>query len=369
MKIFFLSSTSFSDCDINIINLLAKKTDITYGVFIPTQSSNYSKEELENLLENNIVFKPIITKFRRRDPRNIATFYKLILFIKKEKFDLIYINDYEDIYFMLLFLSTVNVNKIIFGLHDVVSHSGWKSNIMLKFTKYIFLSKFKFFLTFSKGQETILKKKYPKAKIFDIPLALKDFGPKKNIVLEYDIISFLFFGNIETYKGLDILLKSLKELSSKYNNFRLTIAGRCVDWNTIYKPLIENSNKIIEIIRFIENDEIPAIFSDAHYLILPYKDVTQSGPLMIAYNYSVPVIASKLDGFKEFINEGESGYLFEVNNPKALEQVLEDAILRNKEEYKTLQKSLSTYVQQNFSTESIVTKYIQMFETVQQSSI
>ena len=366
MKILYISSTSFSDCDVNLVNILVKKHHVTYGVFITNTNSNYSKDELKLLLDNKVIFYPIITDFRRRDPRNIKTFYKLILLIKREKFDLIFMNDYEDIYFMLLFSLIINKNKIIFGLHDVVSHSGWKSGSLLKITKSWFLSKFKFFLTFSAEQASVLKKRFPKTKVFDIPLALKDFGAKNHQSLPDRIISFLFFGNIETYKGLDILLKAVKELSQKYDNFRLVVAGRCADWDIIYKPLVDNNKKITELIRFIENDEIPLIFSEAHYLILPYKDVTQSGPLMIAYNYAVPVIASNLDGFKEFIKEGESGYLFEANNIKALERVLEDAILRDEVEYTNLQKKVSLYAQ-NFSVETIAMQYNKMFETVQQA--
>ncbi|MGI4020888.1 MAG: glycosyltransferase family 4 protein [Janthinobacterium lividum] len=366
MKLLYLSSTSFSDCDVNLVNTLVKKHQVTYGVFITNTNSNYSQNELKLLLKNQVVFNPIITDFRRRDPRNITTFYKLILLIKKEKFDLIYMNDYEDIYFMLLFSLIINRNKIIFGLHDVVSHSGWKSGGLLKTTKSWFLSKFKYFLTFSAEQSSVLKKRFPKTNVFNIPLTLKDFGDKNHPNPSNRIISFLFFGNIESYKGLDILLLAVKQLSEKYDNFRLVVAGRCADWDIIYKPLIDNNEKIIALIRFIKNDEIPLIFSEAHYLILPYKDVTQSGPLMIAYNYAVPVIASNLDGFKEFVKEGESGFLFESNNINALEQVLEHAILRDEVEYKSLQKKLLLYTQQNFSVETIALQYNNMFETVQQ---
>jgi glycosyltransferase involved in cell wall biosynthesis len=364
MKIFYLSSTSFSDCDIGIINALSNKHHMNYGVFIYCNNTNYSQDELKALLDNNILFFPIITNFRRRDPRNISAFYKLILLIKRENFDVIYINDYEDIYFMFLFSLIINKNKIVFGLHDVVYHSGWKSNILLKITKSWFLSKFKNFLTFSGGQASILKKRLPKTNVFDIPLALKNFGGSKYTSLTYQSVSFLFFGNIESYKGLDILLKAINELSNRYDNFKLVVAGRCANWDAIYRPLIGNNGKIVELIRFISNDEIPSLFSEVHYLILPYKDVTQSGPLMIAYNYSVPVIASDLDGFKEFVKEGETGYLFEAGNSKALERVLENAILRNEKDYRNLQKKLKVYAQENFSAGSIALKYDEMFAAV-----
>ena len=43
--------------------------------------------------------------------------------------------------------------------------------------------------------------------------------------------------------------------------------------------------------------------------MLPYQDVAQSGPHMIAYNYNLPVIASDIEGFAERVEDGENSFL------------------------------------------------------------
>lgn len=43
--------------------------------------------------------------------------------------------------------------------------------------------------------------------------------------------------------------------------------------------------------------------------MLPYQDVAQSGPHMIAYNYNLPVIASDINGFVERVEDGKMVFI------------------------------------------------------------
>jgi len=160
------------------------------------------------------------------------------------------------------------------------------------------------------------------------------------------------------------LLKSVTRLSTKYNNFKLTIAGRSNDWAEVYEPLIADREKIDAHIGFIENNDIPGYFANADYLVLPYRDTTQSGPLMIAYNYNVPVIASNADGFKEFFAEGETGYRFDLENPEHIDQVLSEAITRKNDNYLELKQCMAAHTERNFSVQKLSKAYGYMFDEV-----
>ena len=106
------------------------------------------------------------------------------------------------------------------------------------------------------------------------------------------------------------------------------------------------------------------MFTTAHYLVLPYNDATQSGPLMIAYNYNLPVIVSNLAAFREVVEEDVSGYFYDLNDPNGLERVLEAALLKNGDDYQLLLNRLKLYIEVNFSDEIISEKYVAMFEDV-----
>ena len=46
-----------------------------------------------------------------------------------------------------------------------------------------------------------------------------------------NITNILFFGQVSHYKGIDILIQAAEKLSKKYDNFKVTIAGKCDDFN------------------------------------------------------------------------------------------------------------------------------------------
>jgi glycosyltransferase involved in cell wall biosynthesis len=364
MKIFYLSSADVIDTDMNVLPHLSKKHEITFGVLIPKSSRTHWETELKPAITTNTRMRYEIAHLnhRRRNPLNIPVYIKLILAIRQGKYDIIYLTDFEDIYFRILFAAFIRKDKTIYAIHDVVHHSGWKQNILLKATKAMFLKKFDTVLTFSESQARLIGSKC--SRVFAVPLAPKYFGAAPGIQKDYNTIQFLFFGNIASYKGLDMLINAINRLSDKYDNFRLTIAGRCSDWETRYQPLIAGTKSIVADIRFIDNAEIPAFFASAHYLILPYKDVTQSGPLMIAYNYHVPVIASDLDGFREYMQEGTTGFTFSAGKEDQLQRVLENSLLRKKEAYDQLVSNLKDFVSKQYAAENIASRYNKIFDHI-----
>ncbi|RZM12084.1 MAG: glycosyltransferase family 1 protein, partial [Pedobacter sp.] len=219
-------------------------------------------------------------------------------------------------------------------------------------------------LTYSKHQSDVLKEKYSGKTVYTIPLPLIGFGDAVEVPKVERFTKFLFFGNILHYKGLDILLKSVGRLSKTHSNFKLVIAGRSNDWAETYAPLIAEDANIEAHIGFIENDDIPGYFADADYLVLPYRDTTQSGPLMIAYNYNTPILASNAEGFKEFFKDGESGYSYDQQIPNDIDRVLVEAIERSNKEYIEIKQRQAEYVEDHFSVEGLSNAYELMFDKV-----
>lgn len=365
MRVYYLSTTSFADTDITLLHHLNKSNDLTYCVFFPFNNQEYPESSIkEYCLKFGINVQFFFLKYRRRNPIQLIRLFSVIISLWKAKPDIIYINDYADIYLNILFLAFISKRFTIVGKHDVEIHSGMRSKLFSTIGINLLTLKFDNFLTFSEHQCNILQKRLKNKKVFSIPLVAKDFGREINVVDNDDKVKFLFFGNIMKYKGLDVLLKAVDNLSKRYDNFILTIAGRATDWETEYGLLVTDK-KILDLnIRYIENDEIPGFFSNAHYLVLPYRDVTQSGPLMIAYNYNVPVIASKLEGFQEYIVEGSTGFFFTPNDENSLSEVLERAILRNKEEYNLLVSNVIRYKEERFTADAVAEKYNNLFHNV-----
>ena len=366
MKLYYLSCSAFSENQMIILRRMREQYEITYAVIIPYANSNYTKEELWFFCsENGIRFEAFELKYRFRDPRLLWSCFAIIRAIKKAKPDIIYFADFGLIYLNML-LPLIHRSKTIIAFHDVKSHSKTKFNFLIKLGRKILISNFRHFHTFSSIQQNLLKYKAPQKSIYNISLPMIDFGPINGSPAKQNVTRFLFFGNILYYKGLDLLLKAFRRVSQKYPNIELTIAGRCKDWDENYEALVNGSQQIKQYIRFIRNTEITNFFAKTDYLVLPYRDTTQSGPLMIAYNYNVPVLVSKAEGFNEFTSENITGYSFDLFTDNDMERVLEACVERSSQDYDELKKRLACYTENNFSINKIIVKYEKMFQAIQE---
>jgi len=156
--------------------------------------------------------------------------------------------------------------------------------------------------------------------------------------LNREPFELLYFGTIKRYKGMDTLIKSLDSLPSEVcDRFRVRIIGSAQSPVEPYKELARSlgvSDLVEWDLRFVPDNEIPTLFHNADGLVLPYRDIDQSGVLMTAIDYPLPIIASDIGGFGELLTDGENALLFDPDSPTELanriESLLTDESLRRR---------------------------------------
>jgi glycosyltransferase involved in cell wall biosynthesis len=169
----------------------------------------------------------------------------------------------------------------------------------------------------------------------------------------------LFFGRIDSYKGLDLLIEALEDLYAQgIDKFHLSIKGQGSFWPECEKA-IKHQFLFDPDIRFIRDEEIPDLFSSCHFLVLPYRDTTQSGPMMIAIRYGLPVIAPKFPSFTEYCNEGNS-ILYETGE---LAKALKQCAAMDEITYHSLAKNWDS-VRAHCSSAAIASHYISFFHEI-----
>lgn len=129
----------------------------------------------------------------------------------------------------------------------------------------------------------------------------------------------LFFGRIEPYKGLEVLLRSYR-LLVEHTPARLKIVG--AGNLSPYASLLEGLPGVEVVNRWIAEDEVAAYFHEASLLVLPYTSASQSGVLPVAAVHGLPVVASRLGGLPEQIQDGISGLLVAPGSPEELSVAL-----------------------------------------------
>jgi glycosyltransferase involved in cell wall biosynthesis len=160
--------------------------------------------------------------------------------------------------------------------------------------------------------------------------ALTPSEAKQKLDLRDEEKAILFFGRIRAYKGIEYLLDAFRLLLAKRPDCRLILAGEPKKGSEEYldeiQQRIENDFKpgeIIPRIQFIPDNEMEVYLKAADVLVLPYKEIFQSGVLFLAYSYGLPVVATDVGSFREEIVEGDTGFLCKPGDVADLAGTLE----------------------------------------------
>lgn len=207
---------------------------------------------------------------------------------------------------------------LFYTIHDPKPHQGerwYKIFIENIFRKRIDAS----FVHTIKGKDYLISKGFLQNRIFVVPHGDLNFFKKWIKIGLKEEDNILFFGRIEDYKGLDILLQAAPQIFSVLPNWKITIAGK--GEMRSYQKWI-NDDRIEVINRYLRDEEVARLFQKAKMVVLPYKEATQSGVVPIAFAFAKPVIATQVGGLDEIIRNGENGILIKPNDFELLAQTV-----------------------------------------------
>lgn len=361
MKICWITSTFLLDVDIPIVPHLQSLYDIDWIVL--TTPSNIRGDMRLIELAGCFRYRMIETSGLFIHPKKYFFFKQLLREIKSADYDLYYFDFLGMPYFMPLVQKMLSPQKCVIAAHNVKTPKGARYYWLAKpYMDYV-VRKFNRFQVFSKNQFDLLTSINRKAKVLYAPLCLKDYG-KPTIEKPQNPITFLFFGNIVEYKRVDILINAVNLLCERgINEFKVKIYGYCRQkkWEESYLPLIKNSNLIETDIRRIPNEDIPNLFQSSHYFVMPYQDIAQSGAMTVALQYNLPIIASDLDVFKEFMNGKDDGYFFKSGSAERLADVMEEVINNHAERFEKMRDYQARFVKETLSSDAIISKYRDYF--------
>ena len=132
----------------------------------------------------------------------------------------------------------------------------------------------------------------------------------------------LFFGRLEAYKGLDLLVEAGLKLEGK---LRVVIAGPGSIPSKVRKVIQEHPDWFELRNYFIPDEEVAELFQRASVLVLPYRQATQSALPLIAAAFGLPVVATAVGAFVEDVPR-VGGVLVPRGNPSALARAMLEAV-------------------------------------------
>ncbi len=129
----------------------------------------------------------------------------------------------------------------------------------------------------------------------------------------------LCFGLMRPYKGIDLLLDAWRGV----DDAELWIAGMP---KFDISPLRRAPPPNVRFVpRFIGDTELPAYFQRADLVVLPYRDIDQSGVLFTALAFGVPSLLSDVGGFPEVAATG-AARTFPAGDVPALHAALRELL-------------------------------------------
>jgi glycosyltransferase involved in cell wall biosynthesis len=365
-KITWVSPDFFLDTDFNpdLILGLLKHFDIHWIVLFPGKDARFSEADFERLSDvSGLSIEFIYWTSRARSLKTLLFYEKVYQQINLSKPDLIYFNYVPTSPYILPLYWRINNRRTIVTAHDGNVKSSFKMPLISSVVFKLAFGSAKCVNMFSPTQASLFKSSFEKAKIFTILLGLKDFG-KSLLPKRTDNIVFFFFGSINSNKNVGLLIDAACNLYDKgIRGFKISINGFCTDWEQ-YAGRIRYPELFELDIRMIKNSEISDLFAKNHYAVFPYKEMSQSGAIKVAFNYCSPVLASSLQGFTDEVKDGVNGFVFKSEDVSDLERVMTERIKNHNTEYSVMQEKIAAYNQQYYSSDALINNYQSMFNDV-----
>lgn len=181
-----------------------------------------------------------------------------------------------------------------------------------------------------------------------------------------DKIIFSISGVQNAYKGTDILIKAWASSPLLYNSDKcvLVIMGKNAGIN--YDGVSSFSNVII-INRFFSEEEQRSLFDATDVLLLPYVQISQSGVLLSALPYRIPLLVSNIGGLSETLDEADLGWIIEAGNVDELANKL-IYLVQNHEEIKRIKNNKTEWekILNYYSWEEIGSKTKELYVSLVQ---
>ena len=179
--------------------------------------------------------------------------------------------------------------------------------------------------------------------------------------------TILFFGRLSPYKGLETLLQAAPQACLQIPRLRFVIAGRPnPDYRLPSLPALPNGGHFEFIPDYIPNARLASLFQQSGLVVCPYTDATQSGVVLTAYAFGRPVLASRVGGLPEYIDEGRTGWLVPPGDVSALAAALVQAVTALRSDGDAYRQAIAARSAADLNWETIAAQTLDIYRQTRQ---
>jgi glycosyltransferase involved in cell wall biosynthesis len=194
---------------------------------------------------------------------------------------------------------------------------------------------------------------------FDYLTRLPDERPLPAELAEVEGPVILHFGLVRPYKGNDVLLQAFREIEGA----ELWIVGMPrMPLEPLRELAVRCRGAVRFVPRFITDPEIPAYFRRADLVVLPYREIEQSGVLYTALAFGKAVLASDVGGFSD-VGEAGGVRLVPPGDAPALRAALEE-LLGDEDARRDLGDAAARLARTDYSWDSIAERTLGIYREI-----
>lgn len=274
--------------------------------------------------------------------------------------------------FIAVIVKILTGGKVVISVHgsDIFSLKGKTLTAVKRFA----LHRADFVVANSTATMEACQAVYSEVRIKVIPMGIdtdhfKPAPKPKYLIEKYDLkgkFTILFAGRLTSIKGVIYLMRSLKDLKEAGVPFKAIIVGEGPD-RTKHERYVKESGleEVVVFAGWVGKEELLDYYHVADVFVGPSLHEAQGLVFLEAQATGLPVIATRVGGLPDSVNDGETGYLVQTRDSQAITEKLQ--LLYNEPKLrKRMSENAHKSVGEHFSWESVSERYDNLFKDIAQ---
>jgi len=173
-----------------------------------------------------------------------------------------------------------------------------------------------------------------------------------------DVPKFVTIARIRRDKGFDELFEAIKRTKNEGVNAEFHILGWYEDDS--YKALTEQMQKEYGLIVHgsVPHEQVHSVIKEFNFLVHPSYHEGMSNVILEAAATGLVCLASDINGCKEAVDEGETGFLFKVRDTDSLFEAIKKAVNLSQKEISEMSTNSRRKMKNEFDREIVIEKYL-----------
>lgn len=180
---------------------------------------------------------------------------------------------------------------------------------------------------------------------------------QKHRVEEYpdsDVTEFLFVGRVMKEKGIDEFLETAEQYADEHTKF--SILGYCEE---AYEEQIRQLSETGKIHFYGFDTQVHEYLKNASVVVVPSYHEGMSNVVLEASATGRPILASNINGCKEAVSDGETGFLFQPRSSEALKNAVAGFLQLSHNDRSVMGKMARQKMETEFDRQIVVDAYLE----------